>query len=105
MMLSPRETDIVRQVLAPFADGIDRVAVFGSRAMETARPNSDIDLALFGSLTERQLARLWTLFDESSLAVSVDVVDYRKSAGTPLQRHIDAVAKTLFTKDQLKAAA
>ena len=104
-MLSPREIEIVRQILAPFADSIDRVAVFGSRAMGTAQPHSDIDLALFGSLSERQLARLWTLFDESSLAVSVDLVDYQQSAGTPLQRHIDSVAQTLFTREQLKAAS
>lgn len=104
-MLSQRETTIVRKVLAPFADAIDHVVVFGSRALGTARPASDIDLAIYGSLTEREIARLWTMFDESSLAVSVDIVDYRRSAGSPIARHIDAVGKMLFTRDDLRAAA
>ena len=104
-MLTARETQIVRGVLAPYADAIDRVAVFGSRALGTARPASDIDLALYGRLSEAQLARLWTLFDESSLAVTVDLLDYGRINNDALRRHIDAVAKPLFTREQLKEAA
>ena len=102
-MLTSRELAIVRQVLAPFADSIDRVAVFGSRAMGSSRPASDIDLALYGSLSEAQVARLWTLFDECSLAVAVDLADYARLSQGSFKRHIDAVAKTLFTREQLKA--
>ena len=104
-MLTEREVQIVERVLKPFADRIDRVAVFGSRALGNARPASDIDLVLYGSLSEAEVARLWTLFDESALAVTVDVVDYPRLVPSSFKRHIDAVAKTLFTQEQLKAAA
>ena len=104
-MLSSREAEIVRTTLAPFAEAIDRVMIFGSRALGTARPASDIDLAIYGRLSESQLARMWTLFDESSLAVTVDLIDYARLSNPALKRHIDSVAKTLFTREQLKSAA
>lgn len=103
-MLTEREARIVSSVLAPFADAIEHIAVFGSRALGTARPSSDIDLAIYGALTEAQLARLWTLFDESSLAVTVDLIDYHRLENSALRRHIEAVGKVLFTGEQLKAA-
>lgn len=103
-MLTERETWIVHGVLAPFAEAIERVAVFGSRALGTARPSSDIDLALFGTFTEAQLARMWTLFDESSLAVTVDLLDYGRTTNPTILHHVDAVGIPLFTREQLKAA-
>lgn len=101
-MLTARERQIVRQTLLPFAHAIDRVVVFGSRAMGTARPSSDIDLAIVGRLDERQLARLWTQFDESYLPVRVDLVDYARLGEGPMKRHIDNVGKVLFIGDDLR---
>lgn len=100
-VLRAREREIVHAVLAPYAQFVERVDVFGSRSLGTARANSDIDLVLHGTLSEAQLARIWTLFDESSLAVTVDVADYGRIANPALKRHIDAVARTLFTRGQL----
>ncbi|NYD90483.1 nucleotidyltransferase family protein [Sphingomonas melonis] len=103
IMLSERDRAIVRSVLSPFADRIDRVGVFGSRALGSARPASDIDLVIWGDLDARTLARLGTLFGESSLAVSVDVILYGPELAAALRRHIDRAAKTLFTRDDLRA--
>lgn len=100
-MLSERESAIVQRVLAPYAAQIERAAVFGSRAMGTARPASDIDLVLYGTLSEGQVARLWTMFDESPLAVTVDLVAYNLDIHPPLRRHIDSVARTLFERQDL----
>lgn len=104
-MLTEYESAIIRRILCPYAEMIDRVVVFGSRALGTARPASDIDLAIVGHLSESQIARLWTQFDESYLPVSVDLVDYWRLGETPIRRHIDLVGKTLFSGEQLKAAA
>ncbi len=101
-MLSSREARILREVFAPYADKLERIAVFGSRATGTARAASDIDLALYGNLDEADLARLWTRFDESALAVTVDLVDYRRLDHPALKRHIDAVGRTLFTGEELR---
>lgn len=88
--------------MAEFADRIDRVAVFGSHATGRARDNSDIDLVVYGRLASHDIDRLWTLFDESELSVPVDVVSYDDTLYPPLKRHIDAVARTIFTNEQLR---
>ncbi|MBT3071419.1 nucleotidyltransferase domain-containing protein [Rhodomicrobium sp. Az07] len=99
--LSPRQMQILRDVLAPFADSITRVGVFGLRATGTFRPDSDIDMVLHGQITDALVDRLWTLFDASSLPLKVDLVGYDLIAYPPLQEHIDAVEKTLFTREDL----
>lgn len=103
--LDPDRGRLLRAVLAPYADKIDRVAVFGSYATGRARPNSDIDLVIYGRLDSGEIDRLYTLFDDSALSVTVDVVAYDDALYPPLKAHIDAVAVTLFDHDDLKAPA
>lgn len=104
IILSERDRAIVRRVLAPFAARIERVGLFGSRALGNAKPESDIDLVLWGELDDATVARLWTLFDQSGLAVSVDIVIYGPALPPPFRRHIDQVARLLFRREDLKAA-
>jgi len=103
--VTPARRKLLKAILAEYADRIDRVAVFGSHAVGRARENSDIDLVIYGSLAAQDIDRLWTLFDDSPLSVPVDVVAYDESLYAPLKRHIDDVAKTLFTQQQLRKAA
>lgn len=99
--VSDRDRGLIGKVLAPYADCIERASIFGSRALGNARANSDIDLVLYGNLTEQDIDRLWTMFDESALSVSVDVVAYSDELYPALKRHIDAVAMPLFTRVDL----
>lgn len=99
--LSQSHLDIIRNILLPFASSINRVGLFGSRALGTARPNSDIDLVLYGPVTEEMRDRLWTLFDDSGLVLKVDVIAYDLIAYPPLKSHIDAVVQTLFEQADL----
>lgn len=102
--VSANERRILRDVLAPFADRIDTVAVFGSRALGTQRPASDIDLVIHGTLDDAAVARIWSLLDQSSLAVTVDVVRYDDLYDAALRRHIDGCAKVLFDREELSVA-
>jgi len=102
-MIDERRREILRGVLAGHGHCIDKVSVFGSHAMGTARDNSDIDLVIYGSLSAEALDRLWTLFDDSSLPVKVDVVAYGDHLYPPLKRHIDAAARALFDRCDLAA--
>ncbi|MET0179038.1 MAG: nucleotidyltransferase domain-containing protein [Novosphingobium sp.] len=88
-------------MLAPFASRIDHVDVFGSHATGRARDNSDIDLVIHGRLEPGDVDRLWTLFSESRLPVTVDVIAYNLPLYPPLKRHIDEVAKRLFDHGDL----
>lgn len=69
--LSEKALDTVVAILKPYAERIDRVALYGSRATGAYRPNSDIDMVVHGALNEAEQDRLYTLFDESNLSVPV----------------------------------
>ena len=96
--LTADHRDLLRDILATSGDRIDRVAVFGSRATGRYRPNSDLDLVLYGSADAADCDRLWTLFQESSLPFSVDVVSDAAIDSSPLRAHIDAVARPLLVR-------
>lgn len=96
--LSAAQRELLREILTTAGDRIDRVAVFDSRAMGNHRPNSDLDLVLYGSADEAECDRLWTLFQESRLPFSVDVKSYAAITYPPLLAHIDTVARLLFVR-------
>ena len=99
--LTPAQLDRIKEILAPFADHIDRVVLFGSRASGTYRPSSDIDLALYGPIEEKDVDRLHTLFMESDLPVRVDVVSYQAIQSSTLRQHIDQSGVALLEKEEL----
>lgn len=99
--LNNSQLSIIKSILSPFASSIEKVGLFGSRATGAARENSDIDMVLYGDISEAEIRRIYTLFLESSLPVKVDVVAYNLVAYKPLKEHIDEKMKTLFTKQDL----
>lgn len=105
MTISPHLNEarlaVLASVLQPYAQRIDKVAVFGSHALGRARTNSDIDLVIYGHLDESDIDRIWTLLDESPLAVTVDVVGYNQPLYPALRAHIDRTAQTVFTPADL----
>lgn len=99
--LNSEHIKIITAILRPYADKIKTVGLFGSRAQGSYRANSDIDMAIDGTLSEDEIDRLYTHFDESLLPFKVDVnalnlVDYR-----PLKDHIKTVFYPLLTHDDL----
>lgn len=93
--LDKRQLTKLWRVLEPFRPKFDRAALFGSRATGTYRPNSDIDLVLYGAVEEAVVDRLWTSFDESNLSLTVDVIAYNLIKNLRLRDHIDRFAKPL----------
>jgi predicted nucleotidyltransferase len=70
--------------------------VFGSRALGRHRPESDVDLALYGELDEQVVARIAGELDELPLPFSFDVVSYARLQPSPLQQHIERVGRRIF---------
>ena len=103
-MVTASELHALATVLAPYADRIERVGVFGSRATGRARANSDIDLVVYGDVDAELEARLWTLFEDSDLPVEVDLAAYSLVRHDGLKRHIDATVATLFETKDLRSA-
>jgi predicted nucleotidyltransferase len=79
--LRPEELAIVREILRRRVPGVEAWA-FGSRARGTAKPHSDLDLALIGEapLDGLALAELAEDFSASNLPFRVDVVDWAAAA-------------------------
>ncbi len=81
ILLSDKHKKIIDTILSEIipASLQLKVYVFGSRAMGTAKPASDIDLAFECSDTTEMpfsvLLKLGTAFEESDLPIFVDIID------------------------------
>ncbi len=93
--LAPDQLATVRAILAAHLPE-SMVFVFGSRARGTARPHSDLDLAVAADapLPLGRLEVLRDAFAASDLPMQVDVVDYR-AVSTAFRRIIDATKAPL----------
>lgn len=81
--LAPRDWLEVCRILDAIVPESE-VWVFGSRANRTAKTYSDLDLAIIADqrLPLATMADLTTAFDESDLAIKVDVVDWAATSET-----------------------
>lgn len=75
--IKPEELEHVKQILKHCIPEI-KVHAFGSRANHTAKPYSDLDLAIMTEqpLTLQQGAMLTEAFEESDLPFKVDIIDW-----------------------------
>lgn len=100
--ISARQLDTLQSILAPFSEKIDCVGLFSSCAIGLYRPNSDIDLVIYGSIDEKTTNRIFTLLGDSNLPVKVDVQAYGLIDYPPLKERIDNNMLLLFTHEQLE---
>ena len=68
---------------------ITQVKIFGSRAKGTYRPNSDIDVALFGTMRWEDVASIRQSLDDLSTPYQFDVVAYALIEHPSLKDHVD----------------
>ena len=81
--------DAIIDILAA-NERVERAVLFGSRAMETFTPASDVDIALFGDrLTLTDQANLAAAIDELPMAQRVDLLLYKTVDNDALRRHIE----------------
>ncbi|MNX75740.1 Nucleotidyltransferase domain protein [compost metagenome] len=81
--VTPQEFAIVRDILRRIVPDRE-VMVFGSRSKGTAKPFSDLDLAIMGAqpVSLSVCAELAHEFDESPLPFKVDLVDWASSSAS-----------------------
>lgn len=63
------------------------------------RPESDVDLALYGAVNEVLVRRIAGELDELPLPYTFDVCAYSQLRSKPLREHIDRVSLPLFVRD------
>uniref|UniRef100_A0A7C3I2B0 Nucleotidyltransferase domain-containing protein n=1 Tax=Gracilinema caldarium TaxID=215591 RepID=A0A7C3I2B0_9SPIR len=93
--LDQQVIDKIKAVLKK-ENNIQKIIVFGSRAKHTAKPGSDIDIAILGEdLTFQQLCRIGAELDELDLPYKIDLIDYNAITNQELKNHIDRVGIAL----------
>lgn len=93
--LSDADLAAMRGVFRQFP-WLQEVRLYGSRAKGNYRPNSDVDLALMGSVPALQTQALALALDELPMPYLFDVQAYDDIRYAPLREHIDRVGLLLY---------
>ncbi len=99
--LKEKELDIIVNILQKHIHDND-VVIFGSRSRGDFHRTSDIDLAITAKISATELAKLRTLFEESSLIYTVDLVAIDSITSTSFKESINKDAKNLAIPNQQK---
>ncbi len=86
----PEKTyELIKNYLSTVKE-IDNIKIFGSRARGNYKPNSDIDLVLFGKdLNEKIILHIATELDELPTPYKFDILDYKTIDNENLKNIID----------------
>ncbi len=80
---------------------IDRVILFGSRAMGNHKKGSDIDLAVSGPIDARLLIKIGrVLNDELPISLKFDVVHLGSIAHPDLKKHIEQEGQVIYRREE-----
>lgn len=86
--LKPKHRDAIIEKLSS-SPKVERIVLFGSRAMGTFTPTSDVDIALFGdNLTLGDQAALSEIISELSIPQRVDLLVHHRIENQALLEHI-----------------
>ena len=82
---------------------VERAVLFGSRAKGNARPNSDIDLALYGAIHALALEHIAEELDELPTPYLFDLQAIEGLQNPALLEHIQRVAIEIYSTAQAPA--
>lgn len=89
---------VIRRILADFP-AVEKAILYGSRAMGTHRPGSDIDLTLMGDQLEPGvLGEIAARLDESPIPYQVDMSLWKQLDHAGLREHIDRVGVVFYQR-------
>lgn len=96
--LTQKEIESIVNVIERYPQ-VKEAIIFGSRALNTHRKGSDIDIALKGTEIENIASTIsGILNEESSLPYFCDVLDYNFIDNEDLKEHIDRVGQQIYRK-------
>lgn len=102
--LRPLEITKIRKILQQHPE-VKTAILYGSRAKDTFKPASDIDLTLTGSdLTLSTLLFIDSELDDLLMPYKIDLSIYHQISNPDLLAHINRVGKILYSKTAKTAA-
>lgn len=103
--LSQSVLEKIRGVLMDFPE-VNQAILFGSRAKQSHKPGSDIDLALVGEgLDWRLVGRVYDALDDLLLPYGFSLVVYDKQTDPDVAGHIRRVGARIFVRSEAPRAA
>jgi predicted nucleotidyltransferase len=90
--------DIIEKIVQTIKKNmkIQKIILFGSRAKETYKKGSDIDISIISEdLNLKELNHIKVLLDDLMLPYKIDLLDYGRISNTDLKEHINRVGKIL----------
>ena len=100
-MYGLREKDLkeMEELFLSFNE-IEKVILFGSRAMGNYKVASDVDLVLYGEkLSSRTVLRVsGILNDEKLIPLFFDVLNFNRVSNMELKKHIEEFGEVLFER-------
>lgn len=97
--LLDKDIEYIKKAFEKFEE-IERVIIFGSRAMGSYKKGSDVDIAVIGKrVSSSIILRLDEyLNEEYPLPYFFDIIHYNKIENKNLKHHIDTMGKEIFNK-------
>lgn len=83
-------------VFEQYAEIIENVTIFGSRARGDFKVTSDIDIAIKFRKENEQLYKIIDELSQLNIIYTLDVIDYDKVCNEKLKKYIDSEGKTIF---------
>lgn len=98
--LLDRDIQYINKALKHF-DEIEKVVIFGSRAMGNYKNGSDVDIAVFGeNISNKVIFKLNDYLNEVyPLPYFFDVINYNSITNENLKKHINTEGKVIYIKD------
>ena len=94
--------EIYRQIAAAGQKhGAEKIVLFGSRARRDNRPNSDIDIAVYG-MPDQNHGAFWSAIDDLPTLFSIDIVHITSKTDAALLKNIERDGVTLMNKAEEK---
>lgn len=97
VMLTERELTMIRATLERFPD-VSAAILYGSRAKGTAKPTSDIDLALEGIAKGNRAETIAFELEELPMIAKFDVQALASITHAPLLEHIERVGVRIYER-------
>ena len=90
--------DIIEKIVQTIQKNlkIQKIILFGSRAKDTYKKGSDIDISIVSEdLSLKELNQLKVMLDDLMLPYKIDLLDYGRISNNDLKEHINRVGKIL----------
>lgn len=96
--LTTRHLQLIAETLAQFPEVLE-ARIFGSRALGTFKPGSDVDLVLYGQGPLACATRISRILNEDlPLPHRFDVCDYATISDPDMKAHIDQFGQVLYRR-------